>query len=130
MFFSTLRNAVRRRREAELDRDFWKAKAQRLEAKLEERSDFFIEREMRIIDRHFTRNMKTYAITDEIRAKAIETNDESEKYALEAFLQDKKEFLVDCAREAGEADPQSTAERTFSQNYASYVIEFQQQRVN
>lgn len=129
MFFSTLREAVRRRREAELDRDFWKARAEKLEAKLEERTDFFIEREFRLIDRVLVKK-GTYAITDEIRAKSIIEDKEAEDHALEAYLEDIKQFLVTCAKEAGAVDPEATAARTFEQNRSQYVIDFQQQRVN
>lgn len=129
MFFTTLREAVRRRKQAELDRDFWKAKAERLEGKIEERTDFFVEREFRLVDRILTKK-GTFAITDEIRAKSITTNEDAERYALDAFLADKKEFLVDCAREAGEKDPEDVAARTFEQHRSEYIVDFQQQRIN
>lgn len=130
MFFSTLREAVRRRREAELDRDFWKQKALDAEAKLEKRSDFFIDREMRIFDRFLTAKVKTHAITDEIKAKQADTED-YEAHALEAYLQDTKDFLVQCAKEAGAENPEDTAARTFEANRSQYVIDFQQQqRIN
>lgn len=129
MFFSTIRNAVKGRKQAELDRDFWKARALALEAKLEQRSDFFIEREFRLIDRALTKN-GTFAITDEIRAKAVIENDETEKYALEAYLEEQREFLVQCAKDAGKPDPEDVAAKTFEQNRAAYILDFQQQRIN
>jgi len=129
MFFSTLRNAVRLRRDAEADRDFWKQRALAYESKLEARSDFYIEREFRLMDRFLTSQVKVPAITDEIRSHSP-TDQEVTDHAREAYLQDVKEGLVHYAREAGKSDPEGEAARTFEQNYSRYVNDFEMQRIN
>jgi hypothetical protein len=135
MFLSSLRKAIRERKQAEADRDLYKDRLEdaehevrRLQEKLEERTDFFMEREFKIFDRFFTSERKTYAITDEIRRKQLDETFEKEASgaALTAYLADKKEFLEQCAREAGFPDWKDKADRTFQENYGQYVTEFQQ----
>jgi hypothetical protein len=135
MFFSTLRRVCRENKDLKQallsTQDKLKAKEEeieRLQTKLEKRSDFFIEREFRLVDRFLTSKAKTFAITDEIRQKErVEQDDrETEEAALKAFLDDKKEFLVHCAHEAGLQDPATAAAKTFEQNQSQYILEFQQ----
>jgi len=126
MFFSTLRKAIRERRLAEADRNFWKQRCLEIEAKLEARSDFFIEREFRLVDRFLTSQVKVPAITDEIRLKQP-TLEEVTNHALEAFLQDKREALLDWAREANMPNPEESAARTFDEQYSNYVTQFEAQ---
>lgn len=126
MFFSTLRRAIRERRLAEADRDFWKQRSLLAEAKLDDRSDFFIEREFRLIDRFLTSTAKVQAITDEIRYKQP-TEQEVTDHALEAYLADKRDALIDYAREAGRENPEETAQRTYDENYSKYVTDFHAQ---
>jgi hypothetical protein len=135
MFLSSLRKAVRERKQAEADRDLYKARmeraeeeAERLRSKLESRTDFFIEREFRIFDRFFTSVHKTHAITDEVKRKVDEEQweRESKDAALEAHLEDKRLFLEQCAREAGYPDWKDKAAKTYEERYSQYVQEFQQ----
>lgn len=135
MFFSTIRQAVRERRKAEADRDLLQvqvvkleAEIERLRGKLEKRTDFFVEREFRIVDRFFTAERKTFAITDEIRQKeeTAKWDAEAKDAAVTAFLQDKKDFLEQCAREANIEDWKDAAAQTFKENYSSYMMEFEQ----
>lgn len=135
MFLSTIRQAVREKRKALADRDFHKARADKLEAeverlriKLEKRTDFMLEREFRIVDRFFTSEKKTYAITDEIRSKeeTLKYDAEAKAAAKDAFLSDKLEFLEQCAREAGFDNWKDRARQTFNENYSQYIIQFEQ----
>ena len=124
-FYGAARRAAKDLRVACVERDKWKACAESLQRKLDERSDFFIEREMRLVDRFLTSQAKTYAITDEIKSKITERD--VKDAALDEFLAEKKEFLVECARDAGFDNPKAQANATFNQNYSSYVLEFEAQ---
>lgn len=127
-YYRAARRLAKERDAALKDAQVQRDEAARLRRKLDERSDFFIEREMRLIDRFLTSQVKTYAITDEIKSKArIATEEEVKDGALDDFLADKKAFLVQCAREAGMEKPEEAAKETFEQNYSAYVLEFQGQ---
>jgi hypothetical protein len=124
--FGASRRLAKQLRDALADRDRWQERANDLELKLERRSDFFIEREFRLVDRFLTSQVKTFAITDEIKAKQITEQDVSTA-ALDDFMAEKKQFLVQCAKEAGVPEPEARAERDFANNYANFVLEFQGQ---
>lgn len=102
---------------------------EKLEAKIEERTDFFVEREFRLVDRILTKK-GTFAITDEIRAKTITDTKDQEDFAQEAYLADKLQFLVQCAKDEGDPDPEAWAAKLFEQNRSEYIVDFQQQRIN
>lgn len=104
------------------DRDKWQKRAEALEAKLDKRSDFFIEREFKLVDRFLTSQVKTFAITDEVKAV---TEKDVKNHDLDVFLREKKEQLVEWAREAGHKDPERSADETFQQNYGAYVLDFE-----
>lgn len=123
-YFGTVRRAVQERDKALSERDFWKTRALELESKLEQRSDFFIEREFKLVDRFLTSQVKTYAITDEIKAKEA-TQEQVDDADLITFLKEKKDFLLECAIEAGEPDPQISVDRIYNAHYNEYVAEFQ-----
>lgn len=127
LFFRAIRQAVRDRKKAEADACFWKAEAQRLAAKLEERSDLFIEREFRLMDRFLTTKAKTHAITDEIAAKAI-IGQPDERYLAQqaAYLEEKKQDLIRLAKQANVPNYQEVALRDFERNYERYIVDFQQ----
>lgn len=127
MFFSAYRRAIRKQRELAADRDFWKTRALELEKKLEKRSDFFIEREFRLVDRFLTSEKKTYAITDEIRQKEKDlTMQDADNAALDAFLDEKKDAMIRWAREAGIPHPVETATNDFERQRALFTLEFEQ----
>lgn len=108
---------------AEQECRMWKERALSLESKLDKRSDFFIEREFKLIDRFLTSQAKTYAITDEIRTQITETD--VKNAALDVFLDEKRAQLVEWARDAGHRDPERSADETYQQNYPAYVLEFE-----
>ncbi len=124
-FYGAARRLRKQLAAATRERDVERKRAEALQKRLDDRSDFFIEREMKLVDRFLTSQVKTYAITDEIRAAApkIEVEDD----ALDVFLAEKREFLVNCAKEAGVDRPEDAANTTFNQNYSAYVLEFQAQ---
>jgi hypothetical protein len=126
MFFSAYRRAIRERKRVEADRDYWKDRAEKIEAKLEARTDFYVEREMRLIDRFLTSKAKTHAITDEIRAKSLVTPEVDSAYVakLNEYLEEKKEELIEHARQAGL--PAETAIRDFERNRDFFIVDFQQ----
>jgi hypothetical protein len=126
MFFSTLRQAARDKRAAEQERDFWKERALRLEKKLEDRTDFFVEREFRLIDRTLTGRAKVPAITDEIRAKQLqpETDATASAEALNEYLAEKKQNLIDMALEAGLPAERGAAD--FERNRDRFIMDYQQ----
>jgi len=124
VFFSVIRRAIRDRKKAEADRDYWKVCADRLQKKLEERSDFFIEREMRLVDRFLTARVKTHAITDEIRTKALLGSETGEDHQLREYLAEKKQEMINFAVEAGE--PPSRAVEDFERIKEHLIVDFQQ----
>lgn len=127
MFFSAYRRAIRERRKAEADRDFWKDRALELQDKLDARSDFFIEREFRLLDRVLTKH-GTYAITDQVRGESrAAALDESEAKvaARQAYLEDQKQFYIQCAQEAGATDPYREAEITLQRDMGRIESEFE-----
>lgn len=135
MFLSTIRQAVREKRQAIADRDealfqleVAKEEVKRLQEKLEKRTDFFVEREFRIFDRFFTSEKKTYAITDEIKQKedSVKYAAEARDAALTAYLEDKREFLERCAREANYENWKDVAAEKYKANYNQYVVDFDQ----
>ncbi len=123
-FYGAARRLKKQLAAATRERDSWQKRAEALQKRLDERSDFFIEREMKLVDRFLTSQVKTYAITDEIRAAAPKVVEDD---ALDVFLAEKREFLVSCAKEAGIDRPEDAANTTFNQNYSAYVLEFQAQ---
>lgn len=128
MFFAAYRRAVRLRREVEADRDFWKKRALDLEVTLQQRSDFFIEREFKMIDRFLTAKVGTFAITDEIRARQNRpevTDREVYQRALDDFLQEQKEIYKQYAIDANLPDPDVQAQRTLEQQMSSLVANFE-----
>lgn len=125
-YFGVSRRLSKSLRDALKERDYWRTRADTLAKKLEDRTDFFVEREFKLVDRFLTSQVKTFAITDEVKASKITDKDVNDA-ALTDFLADKKAFLVDCAKEAGLPDPESAAQVTYDQNYSSYVLEFQSQ---
>jgi hypothetical protein len=133
-WFRSTRAAVRDLKAALADRDFWKGKAESYEAefkalrqKYDDRSDFFVEREFKIIDRFFTAERKTYAITDEIRSQRPEaTQQDVNEAALEEHLKAKKEWLIQCAIDAGFPNPVEIGTRDFEKNISRFILDFQQ----
>ena len=123
-FYGAARRLRKQLAAATRERDYWQARAQAVQKRLDDRSDFFIEREMKLVDRFLTSQVKTYAITDEIRAAVPKVVEDD---ALDVFLAEKPEFLVSCAKEAGIDRPEDAADATFNQNYSAYVLEFQAQ---
>lgn len=122
-YLAAARRLKKEIRALQKDRDQWQKRAVELEAKLEKRSDLFIEREFRLIDRFLTSKAKTYAITDEVKSQVTAT-DVSDA-ALDVFLQEKKAQLAEWAREAGHENPERSANETYQQNYEAYVLEFE-----
>lgn len=125
-FYGASRRLAKQLRDALKERNQWKDRALGLEKKLDARSDFFIEREMKLVDRFLTSQAKTFAITDEIKAQQITETDVTNA-ALEDFLQEKREFLVQCAKEADYPNPERAAADTFKQEYPNYILEFESQ---
>lgn len=121
-YFGAARRLKKELRAALEDRDKWQKRAEALEAKLDKRSDFFIEREFKLVDRFLTSQVKTFAITDEVKAV---TEKDVKNHDLDVFLREKKEQLVEWAREAGHKDPERSADETFQQNYGAYVLEYE-----
>jgi exonuclease VII large subunit len=135
MFYSTLRRIAREKKELsraivdlQEQSDDQKKEIDRLREKLERRSDFFIEREFRLIDRLLTSKVKTYAITDEIRHKerTEEAERETQSATREAYLRDKKKFLLECAIDAGTPNPEEAAAQMFARNQSQYILELEQ----
>lgn len=127
MFFSSIRQAIRDRKRAEADRDYWKARAEKFEARLEERDDFMREREFRLVDRFLTAKVKTHAITDEIRGrKFLAVDDKRHAEQLEAYLEEKKQELIQMAKEAGIPDPAGVGARDFDRMKDHFIMDFQQ----
>lgn len=124
-FYRASRRLARELRAALKDRDYWRERASLLEKKLDHRSDFFIEREFKLVDRFLTSQVKTYAITDEIKAHEITAEDvKSEDLAI--FLAEKKAFLVQCAKEANVDNATAVAEQDFNANIGAYILQFEQ----
>lgn len=99
-----------------------------LRKKLDDRSDLFIEREFKLMDRFLTSQVKTYAITDEINAKKITQADVDES-DWDAFRLDKIEFLEQCAKDAGEDNPRDRAVADFENNIGLFRQEFESEHI-
>lgn len=127
-FYRAAKQLKRDLKRVTADRDHWKAEAARLSRKLEDRTDHFVEREFRFVDRFLTAKAKTFAITDEVKAAREEATEIAvENEAWDAYKADKIAFLIECAANAGRPHPEAEAHRTFEQNYASYRLEFEGQ---
>jgi hypothetical protein len=125
-YFGVSRRLAKSLRDALSERDQWKARALVLETKLDKRSDFFIEREMKLVDRFLTSQVKTFAITDEIKAQEVTAKDIHDA-GLDDFMADKKEALLRWAKEANIPDPEIVAERDFTANYDRFRLEYEAQ---
>lgn len=127
LFFGAYIRTVRERNRERTAAKKWEARARYLEQKLDDRSDLFIEREQKLIDRFLTSQVKTFAITDEIAAKKITQQDVDES-DFDNFKNDKIDFLEQCAREAGEPHPRDRAIADFNANYGLFRQEFEGER--
>lgn len=129
LYYRALRRTVRELHKAQAEAEEYKARALFLEKKLEERSDLFIEREFKLIDRFLTSNVKTYAIADEIKAASKITDADVSEAEWDAFKADKIDFLEGCAREAGESNPRQRAVIDFERAEGIYKQEFDAERI-
>lgn len=123
-YYGAARRLKKELKAALKDRDRWQQRADALTDKLEKRTDLFVEREFRLVDRFLTKKVGTFAITDEIQAKQI-TEQEVKDADLQDFLAEKRDFLVQCARDANVENPEQQAADDFAKNYDRYVLEFQ-----
>ena len=125
-FYRASKRAIQQRDDALTDRNFWRERCLKLERKLEERSDHFIEREFKLIDRFLTSSAKTYAISDEIRASKQVSQADVDEDAWLAYRADKIEFLAECLREGGVTENvMDRATHDFEANEATFRQEFQ-----
>lgn len=126
-YFGVSRRLAKSLRDALKERDYWRTRADSLAKKLADRTDFFVEREFKLVDRFLTSQVKTFAITDEIRASKI-TDKDVEDAAFNDFLADKKAALIEYAKEANLRDPEAAAQVTFEENRNSYREQFDFER--
>lgn len=125
-FYRAAKRAIQERDAALQDRNFWRDRCLKLELRLEERSDLFIEREFKLIDRFLTSTAKTYAISDEIKASKQVSQTDVDDETWNNFRLDKIAFLADCLRDEGITDNvMDRAQRDFEANITTYKNEFE-----
>lgn len=137
LFFGAFRQAVREKRSVEKQLVESRTAIAELQAenkhlvdKYEKQTALLLERDFRWADRFLTATVKTYAIHDEVKEalKPITQKDQDDT-DWENFRADKIEFLIDCLKEAGDADPERRAVSDFDNNLALYQEEFNAETV-
>jgi len=121
MFFNQRRKLV----EARENVKFWRSRAESCEKKVEELTKLLLERDFKWADRFLVSVAKTYAIHDEVKRDLEPSQQDFDEAELDAYLADKKAFLLQCALEAfPEPEAIRQSDITFRNNLESYKAEF------